>query len=390
MDNSLRVGIFTNAYRPLISGVVNSIDLIRKELLRQQHVPLVFAPRFSGYRDQHAGVYRFPSLEVSRYVKYPLAIPFWPPSHFAVARSHLQVVHAHHPFVLGDVGWFWARRLGIPLVYTFHTQYEQYSHYVRLPQAPLRAMTRWAVMQFARRCDLIIAPSPSIRQLMEDYGIRTWTETLPNAIDLSHFQVERRGIRQRLGWPEEADIALYAGRIGKEKNLDFLLRAFAPVAQSNPRAYCALVGGGTELPGLRTLAHQLGIQDRTLFTGPVAYADMPSHYAAADFFCVSSTTEVKPLVVLEALASGLPVLAVAACGTQDTVSHGRDGLLTPQDPEAFGAGWRQLLQPEIRARLSAQAHATAASYSIENYTRRLVRLYEQARFQTAGRRVGAS
>lgn len=156
----LRVGLFSNIYRPIISGVVNSIDLLRKELLNQGHCPFVFAPRAPGYRDAHSGVWRFPSVQLSRRVNYPLAIPCWPPTHYAISQSRLQVVHTHHPFWLGEVGWMWAKIRKIPLVYTFHTQYEQYCHYIKLPQAPLRAVTRWAVQSFTGRCDLIIAPQP--------------------------------------------------------------------------------------------------------------------------------------------------------------------------------------------------------------------------------------
>lgn len=378
----MRVGLFTNAYRPLISGVVNSIELIRKELLRQGHVPFIFAPRVSGYGDQHAGVHRFPSLDLLSNVRFPLALPCWPPSHCAIGRRRLEVVHAHHPFWLGDVAWWWARRLRAPLVYTFHTQYEQYCHYLSLPQRPLRALTRAAVSQFARRCDLIIAPSPIIRELMGEYGIRTWTETLPNAIDLSRFQTlsDRSQQRRRLGWPQEAVIGMYAGRLGKEKNLHFLLQAVARQAE----AVCAVVGDGAELPALKALAVQLGIADRVIFTGQVDYVRMPDYYAAADFFCISSTTEVKPLVVLEALAAGLPVLAVSACGTQDTLHHGHDGLLTPHDLEAFSAGWRQMSNPESRLPLAQNARKTASAYAIEPYTRRLVELYAEARRRLAG------
>jgi len=381
--DSLRIGLFSNAYRPLISGVVNSIDLIRKELLRQGHTPFVFAPDVAGYRDSHAGVIRFPSVEVTRNVKYPLALPCWPPTQCWIARARLQVLHTHHPFWLGDLAWLWARRLKVPLVYTFHTQYEQYCHYVPLPQGPLRALTRWAVGQFSRRCDLIVAPSPTIRELMRSYNISTWTETLPNAIDLSRFQSAQPEARCSLGWPEQACVAMYAGRIGKEKNLDFWLRAFAAVARHHPEACCALVGDGPELVNLQRLARELRLGERVFFCGPVAYEDMPKYYAAADFFAISSTTEVKPLVVLEALASGLPVLAVSACGTQDTLTHDQDGWLTPEDQRAFEQGWLALLDPERRGRLSAAARNTASEYSIQAYVRRLVDLYRQA-VQTIG------
>ncbi len=374
---ALRVGLFSNIYRPIISGVVNSIDLLRKELLNQGHCPFVFAPRVPGYRDAHSGVWRFPSVGLSRRVNYPLAVPCWPPTHYAISQSRLQVVHTHHPFWLGEVGWMWARIRKIPLVYTFHTQYEQYCHYLKLPQAPLRAATRWAVQSFARRCNLIIAPSPAIREVMHDLGIKTWTETLPNAIDLERFQGrrDRRALRQQLGWPQEAPIAIYAGRLGREKNLPFLLQAFTRV----PGACLAIVGDGPDLPALRQQAHELGVQERILFTGGASYPEMPDYYAAADFFCISSTTEVKPLVVLEALASRLPVVAVSACGTADTVSHGQDGLLTSERLDDFALACSRLCDDrKLRLDMSEEAGRSAQSYSIERYTNRLVELYREA------------
>ncbi|MFN8612645.1 MAG: glycosyltransferase [Vulcanimicrobiota bacterium] len=373
----LRVGLFSNIYRPIISGVVNSIDLLRKELLNQGHCPFVFAPRVPGYKDTHSGVWRFPSVHF-RQVNYPLALPIWPPTQRAIAQSRLQVVHTHHPFWLGEVAWMWSRIRRIPLVYTFHTQYEQYCHYLKLPQAPLRALTRWSVKNFARRCDLIIAPSPTIREVMSDYGITTWTETLPNAIDLERFQAprERSSIRQQLGWPLDRPIALYAGRLGREKNLSFLLEAFAHV----PEACLAVVGDGPELPALRAQAEGLGLGERVLFAGGASYPAMPDYYGAADLFCIASTTEVKPLVVLEALASHLPVVAVSACGTADTLTHGQDGLLTRERLDEFAGACKYLCRDgEERRRMAEAAGRTAENYSIEGYTRKLVALYQQAR-----------
>lgn len=369
----MRVGIFTNAYRPIISGVVNSVDLIRKGLLSQGHVPFVFAPRFPGYRETHAGVYRFCSLSLSRQVKFPLPCPY-SPGHFArIPRLKLDVLHTHHPFLLGRTAIGFADRLGIPLVFTFHTQYEQYAHYIPFQKKLVQAVGRRLVVDYASRCDLIVCPSPVMREVIErDYRISTRLEVLPNAIDLSAFEnVERTG---SLGFGEDEVVALYAGRIGLEKNLEFLLRAFARV--DFPRARLAIVGDGPVLGSLRRLASELGLESRVRFTGRVDYAHMPGYYAAADFFAITSTTEVKPLVVLEALASGLPVIAVAACGTQDTLTHGQDGLLSECDQGSYTALLQQAFsQAEQRRRMGEQARLTAREFAIGPYVRRLTELY---------------
>ena len=364
----MRVGIFTNAYRPIISGVVNSVDLIRKGLLSQGHTPFLFAPRFPGFREQHAGVYRVSSVSLSRQVQFPLPCPWTPCLEAHLRKLKLDVLHTHHPFLLGRT----ALGRGLPVVFTFHTQYEQYAHYVPLPQALVRWGARHFVTEYARRCNLIICPSPVLYELLQrTYRLPTRLEVLPNAIDLSAFEgVDGSSIRRELGFTEGEVVALYAGRMGLEKNLSFLLRAFARVR--NPLARLVIVGDGPVLSDLRREAQGLAVT----FTGRIPYSAMPRYYAAADFFAMSSTTEVKPLVVLEAMASGLPVVAVAACGTEDTITHGRDGLLSACAQDEFMAILEQAFEmADMRSRMSAEAARTARSFSIEPYTKRLVELY---------------
>lgn len=376
----LGVGIFTNAYRPAISGVVNCIDLTRKELLRQGHHPYVFTPQVRGYQGGPAGIFRFPSVNLSRMVRFPLPIPF---SFKIISRMRdmgLQVLHTHHPFLLGELAYGYARFHRLPLVYTFHTQYELYSHYVHFHQPTIRAMTRWAVLHFSRRCDLIIAPSPMIADFLAENGVKAWTVTLPNAIDLSHFSQVQSGplnVRRRLSIPEDAVLALYAGRVSREKNIDLLIRSFQPVVRNNPRAHLMIVGDGPERTRLEELATHLEIRPHVTFAGRVPYQEMPTYYRSADFFAMASVTEVKPLVVLEAMAAGLPVIAVAACGTADTLTHEREGLLCSEDEVAL-SGILQRAFEENRSVWSAHARQTAEAYSIGPYTRKLVELYEEA------------
>ncbi|MBI3926932.1 MAG: glycosyltransferase [Armatimonadetes bacterium] len=381
MPGKLRIGIFTNAYRPFISGVVNSVDLIRKGLLRLGHVPFVFAPDFPGYVDEHSGVFRFRSLQLSSKVKFPLPIPFSTRIFPKIPRMRLDVIHTHHPFLLGEVGAHFAQKLKVPLVYTFHTQYEQYSHYVPFNQHLVRTLARNSVVTYSRKCDLIVAPSPTIRSLLDEYGISNRTVTLQNAVDTGRFRgVDGAPTRDRHGIPRGAVVMMYAGRIGLEKNLEFLLRAWWAVCSSRREAWLMVVGDGPELGNLRGLARELGAADRMVFPGPVDYKRMPEYFASADAFIMTSTTEVKPLVVLEAMASGLPVIAVAACGTEDTIRHGHDGLLSACEPEAFQAIVRKALEDrDLRIGMGRAAIQTAAAYSIGAYTDRLVELYTELR-----------
>jgi 1,2-diacylglycerol 3-alpha-glucosyltransferase len=386
-----RIGTLTNSYRPVINGVVNSIDITRQELLRQGHDAYLFAPSYPGLRllpgaqtrkpplVADPGLYLFPSLQLSDTVDYPLVLPYSPSCQRALSALQLDVLHTHHPFLLANVAVRYRRSLRIPLVYTFHTQYEQYCHYLPFPQAALRWMVRRTVKRFSRSCDLIIAPSPSITALLQEYGIRTWTETLPNAIDLQRFRtdIDGQSLRARLRIGPESVVALSAGRLGREKNLDFLLRCFAAVESSS--AHLLLVGEGPEAGRLRALAAELGLGDRVTFAGRVDYEAMPAYYAAADLFAITSTTEVKPLVVLEALASGVPVVAVAACGTRDTVTHERDGLLCgPSESDYTTILSRALSSARRQTDWKRAARETSLAYGIENYVHRLLGFYQEA------------
>lgn len=376
----MRVGLFSNAYHPLISGVVNSLEGIRQGLLANGDQVYLFAPKVRGYRDEQSGVFRFASLEMSRRVTYPIPIPYSGKLFRMLRHLELDLIHAHHPFLLGEVAASFAQRKRVPLVYTFHTQLEHYSHYIPLNQQVVKGMARSRITRYLNKCDLVIAPSEGIRDLLDSYGVKTRVATLPNAIDTARFSAPSAGRqwRRTLGIPAEATVSLSVGRLGREKNLDFLLRSFARL-ESRDDHVLVIVGDGTERPRLEKLAAELGLGRRVRFTGAVPYADMPDVYSACDLFAICSTTEVKPLVVLEALASGLPVLAVSACGTADTLHHGVDGWLSPPYEEAFIEGWQALIaDPRFRRELSAGARLTARGYSFDGYLRRLTELYRES------------
>lgn len=374
----MRVATFTNAYRPVVSGVVNSVDLIRKGLLRNGHTAFIFAPQVPGFEEQHAGVWRFRSVSLTRKVEFPLPVPYSTRIFPLIPRLRLDVIHTHHPFLLGEVGAHFAKKLGIPLVYTFHTQLEKYAHYIPLPQDLVRKAARDYVAAYARKCDCIICPSPSIRGLLDEYGVTCRVEVLQNAVDLSSYRrADGARVRKHLGLAPERILCIYTGRMGIEKNLSFMLRAFRKVHQQHPQAALLLVGDGPLLEDLQAEARDLGLSDHVFFPGRVPYRDIPSWYAASNLFVMTSTTEVKPLAVLEGMATGLPVVAVDACGTGDTVTPGHDGLLCDCDEEAFaGILATAVSNEDLRRRLGEAARVTAETYSLETYARKLVDLYQ--------------
>lgn len=383
----MRVAIFTNAYRPIVSGVVNSVYLIRKGLLRSGHKPFVFAPKVPGYREEQSGVWRFHSLNLTNKVNFPVAIPYSSKLFTLIASLGANVIHTHHPFLLGDVGARFAKFLKIPLVYTFHTQLEKYAHYVPLPSPLVRKAAREAVTRYTRKCDCVICPSPQIRELLDEYEVNCRVEVLQNAIDVTSFaKADGSKIRQQFGLNDDHLLCIFTGRMGLEKNLSFMLRAFKRVHEDSSNIRLMLLGDGPILEDLRNEAHNLGIGDYVFFPGRVSYTEIPQYYKAADLFVMTSTTEVKPLAVLEGMSAGLPVIAVDACGTGDTVTDGIDGLLSPCEEEAYAHILAKAVKEDgLRHSMSLQAQETANTYSIENYTQKLVKLYKEVGAQETPR-----
>lgn len=381
----MNVGIFTNCYLPLVNGVVGAIGLLRKGLIEQGHQVYVFAPGFDNYVEQEANIFRYPAVDLTRKVKFPVAIPYSPKINQVLHTIPLDIIHSHHPFVLGPAALWVAKRKRIPVVYTFHTQYDQYAHYVPLPGALVREIAKYQVKQYCREVDRITTPSESARQILENYGIAKMVQVIPNPTDLAKFQNNDGGVIRQKYALGQAKVLINIGRVAPEKNLSFLLKAFRYILNtytgqhgSDPSIRLLIVGAGPDLPNLKKQAEALGIAGHVIFTGLVDTAEIPAYLAAADLFVMSSTTEIKPLAQLEALAAGVPIVAVSAPGADDTIIHGENGLLVKQDVSEFGETVLNLIfDPGILRRYQTAAKKTAANYSYSKITADYLELYQE-------------
>ncbi|MEW6572518.1 MAG: glycosyltransferase family 4 protein [Bacillota bacterium] len=374
----MRVGVFTDSYRPYTSGVVRSIETFRAELEAEGISFFIFAPNYPGV-DPEDRVFRFPSFPAPTNPDFTLAIPFSFRLAGTVKNMKLDIVHVHSPFMLGKLGARWARRLGIPLVFTYHTLYEEYVHYFPFFKNIARQVTRKYTISFCNRCDLILTPTEIIKEYLLKSGVFTRVESLPTGIDLKAFRGgDRQGFRQRYGIGVDELVLLYVGRMGKEKNVGFLLRAFRGVCDRVQRIWLVLVGGGPAREGLAEEAKSLGVADRIVFTGPVPPDKVKDCYAAGDIFVISSLTETQGLVVGEAKAAGLPAVAVGAQGVSEMVNDGVDGFLTPLDEGIFTARVCQLAEDSVlRRRMSKNALLNAEKIAATRMAMRLKRLYQE-------------
>ena len=357
----MRVALFTNNYLPFCGGVTVSVETLRRGLEARGHETWVFAPRFPGPADTAPRTVRYPSIPALTYPEFSLAIPYSRRLARRVRALDFDVFHAHHPFLLGPAARRLARRQGRPLVFTYHTRYDKYAHYVPLRRSLVEAAARALSTRFAARADAVIAPSAVLKEELRIRGVEAPITVVPTGVDVSRFSPGDQGAARRVrGLDARALLVLYVGRLDREKSVDRVLAAFERIAGTIPRARLVLVGQGTQADGLRRMAAGLSAAGRIAFAGVCAHEELPGYYRAADLFLFASETETQGLVLAEAAACGLPAVAVNAPGCAEVIHDGDTGVLTKSDPAALAeAAIGLLVDATRRGAMAARARRLA-------------------------------
>lgn len=376
----MTIGFFTCNASPLLNGLAISIQQFARHLRRLGHRVFVFAPRYPDCREVEPDTYRFPSLRVPTHHRYALPIPAAAMGlHRLIPRLGLQIIHAHHPFLVGPYARRLARRLGVPLVFTYHTLYEHYAHYVPVISPLAARFAEARSYAFANQADLVIAPTSGVQQRLRSHGVTVRMEVIPTGIEPPGEPEESKArIRRRLGVPEDGLVLLYVGRLAKEKNLGLLLRAVHSATRVAPDITLLAVGEGDEQRSLQQLAAHLGVADRIRFVGPVLHHALGCWYQAADLLTFPSVSETQGLVVLEAMAHGLPVLAIRSVGTSDFIIDGVNGVLANDTKDDFIRRLLTLLRDGASlARYGKQGRVMAMQTTAEASAIQLLQAYER-------------
>ncbi|NLV22595.1 MAG: glycosyltransferase family 4 protein [Syntrophomonadaceae bacterium] len=376
----MRIGVFTDSYKPYTSGVVTSITTFRDELTRLGHEVHIFAPSYPHYQDDEPNVYRFYSVPSPTNTDFTLAIPIYPGLGTLVKHLRLDIIHVHSPMIMGRVGLRYARKYNIPLVFTYHTRYDQYVHYVPVAQDFAKEVTVKYSSSFCNHCDHIITPSEDIRAIIRENEVRKPVTVIPTGIPLQRFENGDPGwLRAHFDIPTENKILLFVGRLSKEKNLKFLIKTFRTVKDKMPQTSLVLTAQGPLEEELKAMCRDLGLGSRdVVFTGAIPYDQLVNVYHSADLFVFSSLTETQGLVLTEAMACGLPVVAVRASGVQDMVDDGVDGILTNLDTDELAAAICQVLSDDaLYQQLHNHALLKAESLSARNMTLKLEDIYKR-------------
>jgi 1,2-diacylglycerol 3-alpha-glucosyltransferase len=375
----MRIGMLVDTYKPHVSGITTYIDLNKRRLEKMGHEVYVFTFGDLEYADDEERVFRSPGVPLAD-TGYYLSLRYSREAKKAVQT--MDVAHVHHPFLSGRMAIHYCRQAGIPVVFTNHTRYDLYAQtYLPLmPEEVSQSLLQAYMPSFCAAMDLVISPSKGMEEVLRQLGVTAPIAVVPNGVNLGHFHQAAPLSRQKLGFKSTDILLIYAGRLALEKNIEFLLRAYAGVTQVVKNVRLLIVGGGQKQieDDMKALASELGISERVLFTGMITYEDLPAYLAMCDAFVTASVTEVHPLSVIEAMSAGLPVVGIHSPGVSDTVEDGRTGFLATHDLPAYTAKLTRLcLDPELIAQMGDAARRASIAYDITRTAKIMLGHYEQ-------------
>jgi glycosyltransferase involved in cell wall biosynthesis len=379
----VRILYVSDVYFPRVNGVSTSIQTFRRELAALGHESVLVAPQYPAPYADEPGVLRIPS----RYV--PLdpedRAMRWRALGRAgrrLAAERFDIVHVQTPFVAHYAGLRIARAAGVPAVATYHTLFEEYLfHYARFaPRGAMRALARRFSRSQCNQLDAVVVPSTAMRETLERYGVTSRIEIVPTGIRLADFaDGDGARFRARHGIAPGRPLALFVGRVAFEKNIAFLLRALVKVRREVPDVLLVICGEGPAMRSLARTATALDLAGHVRFLGYLDRAtELLDCYRAADVFVFASRTETQGLVLLEAMALGVPVVSTAVMGTRDVVGPGRGALVPADDEASFAAAVALVLRDTaLRERLAREGAAYAAEWSAPGAARRLAAFYRE-------------
>ncbi|MCX7140702.1 MAG: glycosyltransferase [Proteobacteria bacterium] len=378
----MRILYISDVYFPRVNGVSTSIRTFRRELQALGHEVVVVAPAYSqSATEVDPGIFRIAAR----------GVPLDPEDRLMRSRSlrelparlgprAFDLVHIQTPFAAHYAGLRMARELGIPCVATYHTFFEEYLyHYVPFaPRALMRAFARLFSRRQGNQVNALVVPSRAMLAALTAYGVRSPMTILPTGLSLGEFSGgDGASFRRAHGIPADRPLLVHVGRVAFEKNIDFLLRTLDHVRLRHPDVLLLVVGEGPALPRLKTMAHNLGLDANVQFVGYLDRATtLLDCYRAGDVFVFSSRTETQGLVLLEAMALGVPVVAIAEMGAIDILEAGQGALVAPAEERAFSEAVCKLLEsPSLRRQLAAEGLRYSARWGAALQAQRLADFY---------------
>ena len=366
--------MMTNAYLPLVGGLERSIESFSKEYRKRGHRVVIVSPEYENSPEKELDVIRVPALKHFYGSKFSVKLPITGFFLEALGDFKPDLIHAHHPFLMGDTALRLAYAHKVPLVFTHHSLYEENVG----DSETVKKFVIELSTGYANCCDYVIAPSESVAEMIRARGVKTKIEVIPTGLHLNQYKKTAGNFREEFKIPEDAFVAGYVGRLAPEKNLPFLTRAVASFLKKEKEALFLVVGSGPSEEALLNHFKEQKLEDRLRLAGEMKGEKLIKAFQAIDVFAFSSQSETQGMVLNEAMAAGAPVVGVDAPGVRDIVRDKINGRLVLNESEeefAEALSWILKRAPAEKRKLIAEAKKTAKQFSMQRCANKALQLY---------------
>jgi len=379
----MNIAMFTNTYLPHVGGVARSVSTFAADLQELGHKVMIVAPTFEGQQTGHneQNVVRVAAVQNFNGSDFSVRIPIPGIIEEEIKNFRPDIIHSHHPFLLGDAALRTARRFDLPIIFTHHTLYEQYTHYVPLDSEAMKHFVIQLATEYANLCNFVIAPSTSIRKLLQKRGVKRPVQVLPTGIDLGFFEQGNGGaFRKEYDISEDFRIIGHIGRLAREKNLPYLATAISCFLKKRDGFVFVVAGTGDADEEIENIFAAEDLAERLVRPGILKDHALADCYKAMDLFVFASQSETQGLVLMEAMAAGVPVIALSASGVDDVVEDGINGRILPEDCtyQKFAESVDQAFSSSELEKWRNATIETARRFSRRHCAEKLLDLYQEA------------
>jgi 1,2-diacylglycerol 3-alpha-glucosyltransferase len=374
----MNIAYFTDTYLPQINGVVTSIEIFRRVLEQKGHNVYIFAPKTStDQKREEDNVFRFKSAKFVFQPEHRVTFPY-SRTLKRFSELNIDIIHSQTGFTMGLLAIYLAKTKKIPIVFTYHTLFTEYVHYLPMPSDYLKNFIKWASKSYCDVNNVVISPTETIKEELITYGVTAPVDVIPTGIEITNYhKIDTEAIRIKYDLDDSSDYLTSIARLGKEKNLSFLLECFQQIHQARPNTKLILIGDGPEKEDLMAEADKLGLSEAVIFTGYIDRTDIFPLLRFSKIFIFASKTETQGLVILEALSMKIPVVAVDAMGVGNVLEGNQGGTLCNEDKDEFSTAVCKLLADNKHYEKKAnQAFKRALSMSANKMTKKLIKCYE--------------
>jgi len=365
----MRILFITASYLPTANGVTYHVSSTAEALRKLGHIVYILAPTFPGYKDLDKYVIRYPSLPNPFIKKYPLGIPFVPIE--KIRKLKPDVIHAHHPLVVGQFASLISEKLNKPLFITAHTHYEQYLNYYFPHGYKITSKIIISDLQnLANNSQKIISPSINTKIRLNKHGIKN-SVVINNGVESMFFIKPSKK-------PTIEPTIVYTGRLDRVKNPLKLITIAKEVKKKIPNFKLLIIGGGEKFKEMFDQTHKLHLEGNVIFLGEIDRSLLPEIYKSVHLFITPSMSEVMPISILEAMASGIPIIAFKKSGLEEIVIDRKTGFILEDNPKKIAGKIKNLFSNKTRLyKLSLNTHKYALNFSAENTAKKLVDIYKK-------------